>query len=143
MREQRHSRTSNSIVAIWRLAQSPLLETGRNGTRVANFDLFFALWLLAVRVFYVPRLLRHRTSIYEVISERPMILKSICRALSKEQSNLSPEGVTLHSPEGVTLHSPEGVTLHSTYLFLWYDYKNLVKPCLNNNISFIYTGWHN
>jgi hypothetical protein len=33
--------------------------------------------------FYVPHLLRHGTSVFKVISERPLILTSECRALGK------------------------------------------------------------
>jgi hypothetical protein len=32
----------------------------------------------------VPHLLRHRTSVFKVISKRPVILPSECRALGKE-----------------------------------------------------------
>jgi hypothetical protein len=34
-------------------------------------------------LFYVPHLLRHRTSAFKVISERPMILTSKCRVLDE------------------------------------------------------------
>jgi hypothetical protein len=44
--------------------------------------------LLAVRVLYVPHLLQHWTSLFKVMSERPVILTSKCRTLTKEQSLL-------------------------------------------------------
>jgi hypothetical protein len=48
--------------------------------RAANLDLRLAL------TDFLAELLQHGTSVFKVISERPVILTSECRALAKEQS---------------------------------------------------------
>jgi hypothetical protein len=54
------------------------------GGRAANLDLCLAFMAFSSEgFFYVPHLLRHGTSVFKVISERPMILTSECRALVK------------------------------------------------------------
>jgi hypothetical protein len=42
---------------------------------------------------YVPHLLRHRISVFKVISERSVILTSVCRAVDSERA--SPEALSL------------------------------------------------
>jgi hypothetical protein len=53
------------------------------GDRAENLDLCLALTAFSSEVLYVPHLLRHETSVFKVISERPMILTSECRDRGK------------------------------------------------------------
>jgi hypothetical protein len=52
--------------------------------RAANLDLFLAL--NAFSSDNVPCLLQHVTSVFKVISKRPMILASKCQTQAKEKS---------------------------------------------------------
>jgi hypothetical protein len=61
------------------LALSPL-----PGDRAANLDLCLALMVFSSEgPFYVPHLLQHGTSVFKVISERPVIFTSECRTFGE------------------------------------------------------------
>jgi hypothetical protein len=63
---------------------SYLATVTTTGDRAANLELSLKhLRFLAARVHYVPHLLRHVTSVFKFISERPVILTSECLAFGE------------------------------------------------------------